>query len=80
VRWVYLSSVYEQMIQPVQRLYQKGLHSEAEVGLSIKHGNFCRQLSIFEAFTTNGSNVQRHDGDAQKSNNDEQSMQYADLF
>ncbi len=80
VRWVYLSSVHEQMIQPVQRLYQKGLHSEAESGLSIKHGNFSRQMSLFEAFTSNGSNVQRHDGDTQKTNNDEQSIQYADMF
>lgn len=80
VRWVYLSSVYGHMIQPVQRLYQKSLHSEAEVELSIKHGSFGRQRSLFEAFTDDRSIVQRHDGDSQESDNDEKSMQYADLF
>ncbi len=53
VRWVYMSTVYEDMIKPVRTLYNGICHGLGGFGLEIRHGRFSRQKSMFEYMQDN---------------------------
>ncbi len=48
VGWLFLSTVHNDMIAPIRSLYNKALLAPKEINLTLKHGRYERQASLFE--------------------------------